>query len=126
MIRKSAFILALALAAATFDAAAIDQSRRRPITNPQLTVDGLIAAASPETIRVQTPSGTVTIAIEATTEVVRAGNRDALTSSSAGQYTLTDALVGRDGTISARRVALFDVPASAAAEDTISIDGKVE
>ena len=125
MIRKSAFILALALAAATFDAAAIDQSRRRPITNPQLTVDGLIAAASPETIRVQTPSGTVTIAIEATTEVVRAGNRDALTSSSAGQYTLTDALVGRAGTISARRLALFDVPASAAAEETIRIDGKV-
>ncbi|MBI2213232.1 MAG: hypothetical protein HYU52_06265 [Acidobacteria bacterium] len=126
MIRKTALVLTFVLAtAAAFDAGAIDQTRRRPVTSPQLTIDGLIAAASADALRVQTSTGTVTVSLDATTEIVRAGNRSAATASTAGQYTLTDALVAPDGSISARRVTLFDVPASAAAEETLRVEGKV-
>jgi hypothetical protein len=125
MIRRHTLALALVLATTALAVDATGQERRRPVTNPQLTVDGLISAASHDTLRVQTPSGTVTVSIGTGTEIVRAGNLESLTASNVGQYTLTDAVAGNDGTIAARRVILFDVPASAAAEETVRVEGKV-
>lgn len=125
MIRNASFALALVLAAAAFTAEAAEPGRRRPVTNPQTTVDGVVTAVSPEAFRVQTPRGMVTVALIQSTEIVRSSDSAEVAAPAPGDYTLTDALVSKDGSVTARRVALFTVPASVAVGETVRIEGKV-
>ncbi|MCM2317136.1 MAG: DUF5666 domain-containing protein [Thermoanaerobaculia bacterium] len=125
MIRRIALSLALLLATTFLTADASEPGRRRPVTNPQATVDGVIASMTPEGFRVQTPGGLVSVGVTTATEIVRTANAIAAPVPAVGDYTLTDALVTRDGSLTARRVALFTVSASVASSDTIRIEGKV-
>ncbi|MGK2856970.1 MAG: DUF5666 domain-containing protein [Thermoanaerobaculia bacterium] len=125
MTRSTAFALTVVLATSILAADASEPGRRRPVTNQQTTVDGVVTAVSPEAFRVQTPRGMVTVALTSSTEIVRSSDSAAIAAPAPGDYTLTDALLAKDGTVTARRVALFTVPASVAVGETIRIEGKV-
>lgn len=125
MIRRIALSLALLLGTTILTADASEPGRRRPVTNPQATVEGVIASMTPDGFRVQTPGGLVAVGLTPATEIARTGTAIVPPAPAVGDYTLIEALVAKDGSVTARRVALFTVPASVAAGETIRIEGKV-
>jgi len=121
MIRRVAIALTLVLGVTTVAAGASGPGRHRPVSNPQATVEGVIAAVSPEGFRVQTNAGSVNVSLTSATEFVQNGSA----APALGDYTVTDGLVAKDGSVSARRVSLFTVPSSVATAETVRVDGKV-
>ncbi|MFA6958056.1 MAG: DUF5666 domain-containing protein [Thermoanaerobaculia bacterium] len=123
MIRRVTTALALVLAVTTLGAGASEPGRRRPVTNPQTTVEGVIAAMSAEGFRVQTGTGMVNVTLTSGTQLMQVG-ATAMTPA-LGDYTIVEGLAARDGSVSAKSVALFNVPSSVATGETVRIDGRV-
>jgi len=123
MIRRVATALALVLAVSTLSAGASEPGRRRPVTNPQTTIEGVIASVSPEGFRVQTNTGSVSVSLTKGTQFERSGNVTPVPS--LGDYTIVEGLVARDGSVAAKSVALFTVPSSVALGETVRFEGRI-
>lgn len=120
MLRKPALALAFLLTFGAAVAGASEPGRRRPVTNPMATVDGVIAAVTAEGFRVQTPSGQIDVTLTSSTQFAR----EAATPQP-GDYTIIEGLVARDRRVTASRVSLFTVPSSVAAAETVRVEGRV-
>jgi len=123
MIRRVAIALTLVLGVTTVAAGASGPGRHRPVTNPQATVEGVIAAVSPEGFRVQTNAGMVNVTLTPGTQLMQVGAT--AQTPALGDFTIVEGLVARDGSVTARSVALFNVPSSVATGETVRIEGRV-